>query len=26
MIAEDVAKRLRKAGYRLKVDHRDMAR
>lgn len=26
MIAEDVAKRLRKAGYRLKVGHRDMAR
>ncbi|MGE5207452.1 MAG: RNase adapter RapZ [Chlamydiota bacterium] len=26
MIAEDVAKRLRKAGYRLKVVHRDMAR
>src|SRR5579862_7178792 len=26
MIAEDVAKRLRKAGYRLKVAHRDMAR
>jgi UPF0042 nucleotide-binding protein len=24
MIAEDVAKRLRKAGYRLKVVHRDM--
>jgi UPF0042 nucleotide-binding protein len=26
MIAEDVAKRLRKAGYRLKIVHRDMAR